>query len=350
MNQEGFSAEERFSEEDEAALSLVTDRDIQNPIMWLESLTPFQLKSWLRRAIWAGLTLPLGVPPTALLVPYIDETLKEEALKRAEVERDPLVGLTTNLRVAIPALLAEWGSRDPGHCLDDLLVLCAKLRCAGATPSLMSIATERLVGRSDEVRLRQRCLSVLAGLDVTEQTVPVFNRFLDDFPYTAFCYRALYRNNLGYACSKLPVLLSVYGARRAYDQLRAVLHLFLFGHLNKTQREENFWKSLLLQSRPEVLREVLRGLQNVHITVLPPPESYAYQNHVEVTYLSPEELRPGRPTMMDKYLSPEELRLGRPTIIDNVNTERMKLPTQKVILDCGREYTERYGKALVTAA
>ena len=327
MSEERFGEEEVYGLEDEHALVRISDRDLADPVEWLTRLTPYRLKLWLRGAIWHGQTLPLSLGAMELLVPHLDRLLRCEEEREGEGKKGRHSALTVNLRVAVPALLAEWGSRDRGECLDDLLVLCAKLRCAGAVPSIASIATERLGGRPDEVRLRKRCLSVLAGLDVTEQTVPVFNGFFNQYDYTPFCYRALYRNNLSYAVQKLPALLRIYRERREYARLRQLLDLLLFKHLNGEQRAQNLWQPLLLKTPAPVLREMLLGLQEVHITFLPAPDvpmPHAHQNYVEVTYLLPEEERSDRPP-------------------DRVGTEGMSLPARKAILDCGYEYSKRNG-------
>jgi hypothetical protein len=305
--------EKQFSEDDEIAVSYITDEDMLRPIDWLKRLSSFQLKLWLRRAVWTGRILPFHVPLRSLLVPYLEEKLSESE------------ELVTRLRAVVPSLLAEWGQNDPPFCLEDLLVLSAALRCADARPSIVNIVLERLNGYFDEVRLRQLGLGVLSGLDVTDQTAHVFNRYFRDFNYTAFCYRALYRYKLPYAIEKLPILLDVYVRENALKDLRKLLNVLLFEYLTKEQRVENFWRYLLLNSKPEELRTILLGLNRVHITLLPPPESY--DEDEEQDYL------------VASYNNPyERLSVNGNEATDSVGIKGIEREIQLVVINCGIRY------------
>lgn len=240
--------EERFDEKHELAF---TQKDIISPLKWIENLSLHSLREWLRLAVWVRNPLPVTVPHTSRLAVEISDLLKKGSSD-----------LKTRVRTVIPGLLQEWGRDDPSSSLDDLLIICGRLRCAAAEPAIALIATERLRGRKEEISLRQRCLSVLSGFGCTERTVYVFKQYINDIEYAAICYRALYRFDLSYAATELPALLEVYREADAIDELNFALGTLFRDHPKSSQRIEILTLYLKL-AEPESFADVLQTLVSI---------------------------------------------------------------------------------------
>jgi len=240
------------------------DEPIWSPgsqLQWFEERSAEELKNWLRKLVWAQSSHPLITPNQAMPITYF-----------ADVIRRGTPALTGKVREVVPGLLQEWGRgpNDPTQCLDDLLVLAGLLRCAAAEPTIAIIATERVTGRPEEVELRKRCFSVLSGFGCSEFTAPLFNRYLEDIDYSAYCFRALYKYKLSYAVTTLPAVVATHKTANKLQVLKGVLSLLLFHYLNVRQRKA-LWTDIIHLTDPVQLEEMLRTLQslNIVLSVLP---------------------------------------------------------------------------------
>src|ERR1044072_8753066 len=117
-----------------------SEGDLINPLAWLERLSQEELKEWLRRSFWTQQTLPVMVPPTSRNALEISSLLKQGSSN-----------LKIRVRKVIPELLQEWGRDDPMDVLDDLLIVCGRLRCAGTAVVIAQIISERLANRPGAV-------------------------------------------------------------------------------------------------------------------------------------------------------------------------------------------------------
>jgi hypothetical protein len=152
---------------------VVKDEDLKQPLAWIKSCTYEELHQWLAYAIWSGDTLPLVEPvATDFISQLVRLVMKEESAE-----------LRQQFWRIVPILLRSWARGDPARCLDDLLILAARLRCATAAPDIMLIIRERLEGHADEISLRQHCLRALAGLGPTENSLPLFRDYIQKQEY-----------------------------------------------------------------------------------------------------------------------------------------------------------------------
>ncbi len=236
-------------------------------LQWFEGLAAEDLTNWLRRLIWKRSSYPLVPPSQSIPITYF-----------ANVMGRGTPALKSTIREVVPRLIQEWGRNDTTQCLDDLLVLAGLLKCAAAEKAIATIAWERITGRAEEVALRQRCLSVLSGFGCSEYTAPLFNRYLDDIDYSAYCFRALYKYKLSYAETTLPVVVATHKAAGKLPAFKGVLNLLLFDHLIFRQRVD-LWKDIINSTKPKQLKEMLETLQSLGIVV-----SVQRTGEIEVIY------------------------------------------------------------------
>jgi hypothetical protein len=233
--------------------------DFQNPLAWIEKLTSSDLKNWLRLVLWLRDPAPLSVASASRLSISISELLKAGSVE-----------LKTRIRLVIPTLLQEWGRDDPSVTLDDLLIICGRLRCAAAEPVILQIANERLRGRAEEISLRQRCLSVLSGFGCTERSEYLFKRYFDDIEYTAICYRALYRYHASYAAEGLSDVYKIFGSANEHNELSVVLHT-LFHDFSNTKQRIDLIERFINTSEPEnfvMILQAMKGIQALTLELL----------------------------------------------------------------------------------
>lgn len=216
---------------------------------WIEAQSERNLKDWLRSIFWLRSAQPIFIPSTSRI-----------ALEISNLLRAGSVALRTRVRVVIPELLQEWGRDDPSEALDDLLLMCGRLRCAAAEATVALIASERLKGRPDETVLRQRCLSVLSGFGCSERTVSLFISYLNNFDYTSICYRALYRFRESYAAKHLPLVLQLFRANNAKKELNVILHL-LFRDLGSATRVFNMVNLAIKLGEPQFVADIVQTLR-----------------------------------------------------------------------------------------
>src|SRR5215203_3906730 len=91
--------------------------DLMNPGPWLERQSQESLKEWLRRALWTRQTLPV---------------FNANSFEISELLKDGSPSLKIRVRKVVPELLQEWGRDDSLDVLDNLLIVCGRLRCAAA--------------------------------------------------------------------------------------------------------------------------------------------------------------------------------------------------------------------------
>jgi hypothetical protein len=232
-------------------------------LAWLRALPEAELVAWLRRAVVAGEPAPLVVPHATSLAVHV-----AGLLRRAD---EPLDG---RARAALPLLLREWGHFRPRavEALERLLVVCAELRCATAEPEIVALARERLAALPDgaaAVRLRQRCLAVLAGFGPSERSRPLFESLLDERDYAPLCYRALYRADPRAAAREIAPLLAALPDEADDAALAPVLALAVETLANRDRLE--FARALLQELAPTPLERVL-GLLPLAVDPPPPDE------------------------------------------------------------------------------
>ncbi len=244
-----------------------TAADHQNPLPWLERLSSTALLDWLRNAVWTGDARPVLTPSSAATATHLANLFKGASTT-----------LSIRLRSVLPTLVREWGHRDPSEALDALLVLAGILRCAAAEKDIGRLTIERLNGVRQEVPLRQRCLSVLAGIGGEPQTIEIFKNYLFKIDYTALCYRALFSLDRQYAARQFHAIVDVYGESGRSDNLNLMLRALLYRQL--TPEEHPGALGQVLEQTPlSQLDKVLRILQTVGIILL------RYEEELMVEYL-----------------------------------------------------------------
>lgn len=248
-----------------------TATDYRNPLLWIERLSPAELLEWLRRAVWTGDARPVMTPHSAAPATHLANLFKEGSTE-----------LKIRLRSLLPVLVREWGHQDSYEALDALLVLTGMLRCAAAETDIGLLTVERLTGIEKEVPLRQRCLSVLAGIGGQPQTVEIFKSYLFRIDYTALCYRALFRLDRQYAARQFHAVVDVYGESGRSDNLKLMLQALLFRQLTPEQHPGALGQVLEQTPLPK-LNKVLGILQTVGIILL----RYEEELMVEYLYESP---------------------------------------------------------------
>jgi hypothetical protein len=132
---------------------------------------------------------------------------------------------------------------------------------------ILQIINERLGGRDEEVKLRQRCLSVLSGFGCTERSQHIFMAYFDNVEYTAICYRALYRYEISYAATELTEVHRIFRAADATGELDLALHILFRDFSNPKQRVE-ILTLFLKKSEPESFLEVLQSLRGIKALTL----------------------------------------------------------------------------------
>jgi hypothetical protein len=273
---------------------IIARHEIDDPLVWLESLTADELMKWLRQAIWLQEPEPIVVPVTTSFTPHLSALFQQGS-----------PNLKIKLREVIPELLREWGKYEPPKALDDLLIFCGTLSCVLAEPTIVLIATERLKDQNnytlspsqpDEIVLRQRCLAVLSGLGCTAGTIHVFKRYFEDLDYTAYCYRALYRYDLRYAAAKLPALLRIHREAGAIKRLKLVLRL-LFVHTLAAEQREEVWREFLALSLAGDLPSMLADLKANDIYILPPGGELDGTDRFNVIYGQPDQ-----PSVLEDFI------------------------------------------------
>ncbi|HYJ85532.1 MAG TPA: hypothetical protein VEW46_05735 [Pyrinomonadaceae bacterium] len=227
-----------------------TEVDVADPVPWLEGLSEGQLRDWLRESIWTRNPLPVLVPPDSRL-----------ALELANVLKRSSSVLRARVRAVISGLVQEWGRDDSPETLDDLLILCGRLRCAAAEPAITLILNERLKGRTDEIPLMQRGLSVVSGFGCTERTVALFKRYITDVDYAAICYRALYRYDSRYGATELFNVITLFRRAEATSELDILIRI-LANDLTSGEIVDLLIHYLAIGDSEQILDglEVLRGV------------------------------------------------------------------------------------------
>src|ERR1051325_7208475 len=238
---------------------IFVQKDLEDPLNWVENLSEERLLNWLRKVLWTGNALPVIVPSISRLAVEVSDLLKQGSS-----------ALKSRARAVIPTLLQEWGRNDPPNVLDDLLVICGRIRCAAAEPVISLLMTERLRQQPEVVPLRQRCLSVLSGFGCTERTVLKFEEYITDIEYAAICYRALYRYNLRYAATELQNIISLFQNADALDELDIVIHNL--AHDLRSPRQFIWILARYLEhtDRPELITRVLEILRSVRLLTAAP--------------------------------------------------------------------------------
>jgi hypothetical protein len=239
----------------------------ESQLQWFEERSAEDLTNWLRRLVLVQSSHPLISPNQARPVTYF-----ANLLARGTPE------LTCKIREVVPRLVQEWTRNASAQYLDDLLVLAGLLKGTAAEATIVIIAAEKITGRPDEVQLRQRCLSVLSGFGCSEYSAPLFNRYLEDIDYSAYCFRALYKYNLSYAVTTLPAVVATHEKADKLQALRCVLNFLFFDHLNKRQRVA-LWGDIISSTEPVQLKEMLRTLQSLDIVL-----SVPRRQEIEVIY------------------------------------------------------------------
>lgn len=222
-------------------------------LLWVERLRPDELIAWLRACVWGRNPHPVLIPIASRLAIEISELFKKGSPE-----------LKTRVRTIVPILLQEWGRDDLSEALDDLLVICGRLRCATAEPVIMQITNERLVGRAAEIFLRQRCLSVLSGFGCTDRSKFVFLKYIDNCEYAAICYRALYRFDLRYAAAELSEIFRVFKAAGALDDLGIAVRR-LFNDVTSSNQRMDTLTQFLAKGDPATFFEVLHLIKGIGI-------------------------------------------------------------------------------------
>lgn len=229
-----------------------TEADLPEPGVWLETLSDIRLRNWLRLCLWTRNSLPLLVPQNSRL-----------AIDLAAIIQRGSPALRIRARAVIPGLLQEWGRNDSPDTLDDLLILCGRLRCAAAEPEISLLLSERLTNQAEVIALRQRCLSVLSGFGCTERTVSLFARYIDDIEYAAICYRALYRFDRRYAAIHLSDIISLFRKEGTTGERNIVIRTLARDLSSPNEFVELLIQYLTLSDSEQILNglEVVRQVQ-----------------------------------------------------------------------------------------
>ena len=257
-------------------------KDLEDPLKWVENLSEAQLLKWLRKVLWTGNALPIIVPSISRLAIEVSSLLKHGSS-----------ALKSRARAVVPILLQEWGRDDPANVLDDLLIICGRIRCAAAEPIIVLLMTERLQQQPEVVALRQRCLSVLSGFGCTERTVLKFKEYITDIDYAAICYRALYRYDLRYAATELQNILSIFQHANALDELNVVISNLK--HDLKSPRQFLWVLARYLEhtNLPELFIHVLEVLRGAGLLAAAPFIEARPNERVEIYRLFLERCPPG---------------------------------------------------------
>lgn len=230
--------------------SQYNDRDIDNPVAWLERQSDSGLRDWLRLSLWTRNSLPLVVPTTSRLAIELSDLINRGSSL-----------LKTRVRSILPGLFQEWGRNDFLTVLDDLLIVAAKLRCANSEQYIALILAERLGQRPGSLLIRQRALSVLSGFGCTERSVLIFERHITDIEYAAICYRALYRYDLRYGATELTNIIRMFQESDSLGELDIIIRT-LASDLEPADFTTIITKYLEIGEPNEIVDivEVLRGV------------------------------------------------------------------------------------------
>jgi hypothetical protein len=227
-----------------------SQQDLSDPLKWLENLSQERLRDWLRRALWTRIALPLVIPSMSRIPVEVSEIFKHGSPK-----------LKASAREILPTLLQEWGRDEPKHILDDLLIICGRLRAAAAEAPIADIVTRRLEG-ADAIELRQRALSVLSGFGCTARTASLFEQYLNDIEYAAIAYRALYRFDLKYAATELQTVVGVFQV--APHELDIVIRT-LFRDLQSPAQMVDVLVDYLKEGEPKSIIDVVEALRGADV-------------------------------------------------------------------------------------
>ena len=226
--------------------------DLEDPLNWIEKLSKEQLRDWLRNSLWTGVALPVVTPSSSRLAIEVSSLLKRGSSQ-----------LKARVRTVIPTLLPEWGRDDATSILDDLLIICGRLRCAAAESAIALLITQRLPQQPELVPLRQRCLSVLSGFGCNKRTAFVFEEYIKNIEYAAICYRALYRYDLRYAATELQDIVSMFQDDQSLHELDIITRTLA----SDLQSPEQFVSILAMYLKhaeePKLIIHVLEALRGV---------------------------------------------------------------------------------------
>lgn len=207
------------------SLPEISAADLQAPGPWLAALSEVELRRWLRLVLRHRDPLPLRLPPGSAF---------SVALARALQAGPP--ALRDGLKEALPQLVLEWGQDDGAEVLDDLLVLCALVRCPGAMDPIRRLLADQRLPPDPDPALRLRALQVLAGFGLNERLVPIFETALSGPRSAALAWRALCSFDLGAGIRGLPRLMATLEERGQGDLLVDLLRAQLFDELDARRR------------------------------------------------------------------------------------------------------------------
>lgn len=194
---------------------LVFDRHEQ--LTWLDSQSPEDISSWLKKCLLTGDAHPL------IFLGREDYRSNAVLDLYADIE-DPF--LKDKLRMAVAELVNRWGVGENPDYFVELTVIAGRLRATGAADRLLYLAKSQAlcnqVGMGKE--LHHHALQVLFGLKAEHpDLVTICQRDITDPRYTPICYRKLWEINFEHGITNLRILLEAGLERPSMDIQRSVI-------------------------------------------------------------------------------------------------------------------------------